>query len=792
MNKHELLSMEDRLWVLLHRLLGFEAHALYFPKKPPQEPVWLPDEDRLLLPLRQSETYGDPELGVFMARGLQAAKVEALLPHLADIASICLDNLELYKAGRLDAQTQLRTRAVLTEQLNNEAAAIRAPFVQTEGHNGTIETSMSLLVVRFAGTAALIRQAGHGFVQALMGALATAFRNNMPKQAVAARIGDYEFAVLLPGGGMTDTQRVALELCQRLEKTTLPDPLTNRQIGMKPSIGFVIYPHDMDGTRSQDMELPAQALLHKAALAADVAQSLASPADAVMAYSKILEQGGHVQRILPMGRFDISLGRAVGTREGQRFSVWSTTYPVQTHPESSAATTELQPLYKGEIVVLESGENGSVAELLQLGDPSWPLQPGDLLRFMPIETRTVHTLANTEETPMPAVDAQTGLCRHGEFLARLTRAREQYTTFTLALLQVISPTEWNKTQDAMTDVAQCFHERLQQTIPTTEDNKTKNLFFGGRFALNSLIFFHAQKNPSELKEIYTTLCTDLAARGITLAVGLTAWPFLQYRAADALDCVQKALEYALLLPTPQVGTFDSLALNISADKHHCRGDLFAAIEEYKQALLADVDNALAWNSLGVCMTGLGRHAEALRHFQEAQIRTPDDPAIAYNLGVACQSLEDWPAATEHYQHCLALTPQHVYAQIRLGQLADLQNNSETAKQCFLAATALDKNNALPYRYLARIAYRQGEYAVAREHLHHALLCNPRDPESLTLLARLYLEGGEDIELAETLARQSLALQPNRSSAWIVLARILEHRGLMREAKDALVKAEETT
>ena len=49
----------------------------------------------------------------------------ALLPELPAIAALCLENLELFRAGRHDAHTGLANRGVLMERLARETAAIR-------------------------------------------------------------------------------------------------------------------------------------------------------------------------------------------------------------------------------------------------------------------------------------------------------------------------------------------------------------------------------------------------------------------------------------------------------------------------------------------------------------------------------------------------------------------------------------------------------------------------------------------------------------------------------------------
>ena len=69
-------------------------------------------------------------------------------------------------------------------------------------------------------------------------------------------------------------------------------------------------------------------------------------------------------------------------------------------------------------------------------------------------------------------------------------------------------------------------------------------------------------------------------------------------------------------------------------------------------------------------------------------------------------------------------------------------------------------------------------------MHEALVYNPKDAYALNLLARIYLESGDDPEVAETLARQSVSLKPDIASFWEVLARSLEVQGKTEQARKA--------
>lgn len=830
--RRDLLDCEQRLRDSLRRVIPFESHALYFPRGTgPDAPEWLPEEEKLLIPLRRDGEL----LGIFMARRPDPALVPALLPALPGVVALCLDNIALYKNARTDALTGLATGEALRERLLREAGFIRASFTRSDDdgeddhpHVG----SMGLVAVRFSGLRDIVRQFGYAFAERLLAALAEAFAASLPEGALAARPGDYTLAAFLPETPRPRCEDLGNAILQAMNQVRLIDPLSGRRIGVRVHAGYALYPQDMDGERLRDMTEHAHVLLHKAELAADVAKTRSrrreaagddSPRPArVMAYSRLLQEGGDIRALLPLSRVLVSLGYRVGGREGQHFSVWAENSALR-----EGIAGEPAPLYKGEIVLLEVRESESVAEILSLGDPAWPLEPGDALTLLPDERGTGETTEHgekAEDAPRAPArvrsDPLTGLLGHGDFLARLAEARSGCRRFGIALAHVsmyAGPPPTPGMKEAQTLEARPGHafpppSPSQPPLPADHPDRLmaglthlcREVFdagrneagfgaavVGGRFGLNSLVFFHPEVEEAAFRARYAYLCAEATRRlGRRVGAGLAVWPFLRFRPADMLECARKALEYALLLPEPHVGLFDSLALNISADKRHCRGDIFGAVEEYKLALLADDGNALAWNSLGVCMASLGRRSDARHFFEEALRRAPDDPDPAYNLGAVCQSMGDLEEATARFYACLTLSPSHLYAKVRLGQIAESAGRLDEAARLFREAAAMDDQSALPHRHLAGLALRRHSTDTAREHLHQALLRNPRDAAALTLMAKLYLDGGEDPELATSLARQAVAHRPDRKQGWLVLARALDTLGHAAEAREARLKAGE--
>lgn len=111
--REDLMEMEGLLRDQLAAFFTFSGHALYFPtENAPEEPLLLPRERRLLLPLRREGLV----LGVFMLHGVRAREVRPLLPALPAVAGLCLENLARAKAARTDATTGLATEEALLDR----------------------------------------------------------------------------------------------------------------------------------------------------------------------------------------------------------------------------------------------------------------------------------------------------------------------------------------------------------------------------------------------------------------------------------------------------------------------------------------------------------------------------------------------------------------------------------------------------------------------------------------------------------------------------------------------------
>ncbi len=793
LTRQDLIAFEHFLRDSIRAFLPFTSASLHFPQ-PGQvpggqefapfgnEPVYFKDQAELALPL----TLDGELMGCFMARGVRLKAPKTELRYLPALATACLEKILWRKACVTDPATGLFTRDHLLSALTRDIDLIKSGIA-------TDPESLADPAQPYSGCLGLIfldldyfqwinENFGYRFGDSLVAEVGAMVADIRPAQALAARVGEDSFAVLLPDTGPGACFQVAEQIRERISRRTFPYAVSGETVTLTASLGFVTYPQDLRGVQ---LTLPAmeqaRILARKAKSAVITAKDFGR--DRIFAFSDIARRGGRILEILPLERVCVSLGRGVDAQEGMRFLVWSPKYPPsrktsnQAAPDSEERLSGRYPaMYKGEISLMEVQEEVAFGEVLHLSDPGWPIEPGDRLTLIQEKDSIVTT---PEKAGPPQRDAFTGLLSYRDFIGLWTREKHNHQNFSLSLIQVQEPPKSRPGE---------FEKDLDDHVRKTA-GLAQEVFgataVGARYSLGNILFFHPDQSAADvqaqMRRFADQAKDDLA---VDLAVGVAGYPCLTFHKTDVLENTRKALEHARLLPSPQVAAFDSVTLNLAADKLFNAGDLYGAVEQYKLSLLADEDNAIARNSLGICLARLGKLDQAKHHFEHVIEADPKDIMALYNLASVLQATGEADRARETYRRCLKLDPGHRFSLIRLGILSEAKDPA-VAQDYFTKAAALPGGEKLAARHLARLSLTQHQPEAAREFLHQALVHNHKDAQSLHLLARLYLEGHEDPEIAETLARQSAALRPDRPEHWRTLAEALTAQGKQAEADEAL-------
>ncbi|UIJ37067.1 tetratricopeptide repeat protein [Desulfobaculum bizertense] len=775
LTRRDLITFEHLLQEQIAAFLPFSSYSLFFPRSLEGDgafaglrgglAVHLPDEEKVFLPL----AFHGRMLGVFSARGVDLEASDSLPGYLAAMSGACMEKLALYKASITDPLTHCANLTHFSRTIASEIRAIRdciLPGSSSCLKNGSPAQSagFGILHIELASMKKWQQRFGFSFGDRALCHAAKVLQELAPEESVCAALSDHSLALFWPGGSSVACRELASALASRLASFNITDTILEQEVTISASVGFIQYPTDMTGNvlRQTVREQTGILLTHARHAAAH-----ATPG-APFAFPQIVSEGGRVRASLPLNRIQTSLGAAVGALEGQRFLVWSSDHGGEPGTPS---------MYKGEIMLVEVRSDFSIADIMNLSDPAWSIAPGDRLTLAPEPEASP---APRSEDGQPHTDVLTGLLQYRDFLDAFTQQRDEHDKFALLVLRLPDPPEGIATDNTETQLREL-------SAVCSEVFGDKGL--GGRFTVGSLIWFLPDFTSRRALSLAKKLHERLSHTDLPLpAIGISAFPYLTFSRADALENVQKALHYAQLLPDPHRAVLDSVGLNISADRLFAQGRLFDAIEEYKLALLSDRTNTTARNSLGICLARIGERSKAKRQFQTVIKRDSKDLFAQYNFGYVCQKMRQFPAAHDAYLACISIDPKHIFSHIRLGELAQREGKYKSARSWFKKASQIAGGEKLTRRYLARLALAQGKPDEAREHLHQALIHDPKDAVSLHLMARLYLDNGEDPQIAEALARQSAALAPQQPAFWKELARALTAQGKAEEAHVALGRA----
>ncbi len=793
--QRDLIAGEQFLREVFSRFLNFKTHSLYFPRAADDpaaggfgpdfsQAVHLPAERKVLIPLAEAGRL----LGVFVARGANLSAPRTLLPLLPRVAAMALAQARLARAVATDPLTGLARGEELLRALSREVELVQDRILP--GSSSLVDPGLAgprggfgLAVVDLDYFSRVSGQHGFLAAEAVLAEVGALFGRLCPQQGLASRLHDDLFGFFLPGASAARCREAAETFVRELSRLTFPVAATGESFRLTASAGCAAYPQDMRG--GQFVAPPAEQariLLRKAKKALAVAKDLGR--DQAMACHRILAEGGVVLETLPLSRLSVGLGRFADAEPGQRFLVWS---PRNERPrdirksDGERVSGRSPTVIKGEIVLMEVAEDMAFAEVLQLADPHLPIEAGDRL-LLASQAGDEAPPAGEPAAP-PRRDKVSGLYEHRDFLRLVAADREKQAAHAMALVLLpVSAAERRQGRPAEADMAEaaaaCRAHFGQDAL-------------GGRFSASKLVFYLPGRTAAELREAAEGALAALSdCLGAPAALGLAGHPCLDYSRADVPENCRKALDHALLLPKgPKLAVFDSLSLTVSGDRLFAMGDIYAAMEEYKQALLADDTNSLARNSLGICLARLGRLEAARAEFTRVIGGDPKNTMALYNLGCVCRRLSETKAARGAFRKCLRADPGHVYSLLRLGRMAEEDRRFETARKYYRQAMECRDGPQLTLRHLARLAFARGRRDEAREHLHQALVHDPRDAFSLHLMARLYLEEGQDPAIAEAMARQAAALRPERPEFWRELARACDAQGKVEAAREARARAD---
>jgi tetratricopeptide (TPR) repeat protein len=194
-----------------------------------------------------------------------------------------------------------------------------------------------------------------------------------------------------------------------------------------------------------------------------------------------------------------------------------------------------------------------------------------------------------------------------------------------------------------------------------------------------------------------------------------------------------------------------------------RGDLPAAIAEWRRALAMKPADESANHSLGVLLMQTGRLTEAQPLFEQAIRTNPDYPNANADLGVVLAAAGRMDEAIPHFEKELTLSPGSAYAHSNYARALAQYGRLDEAVVHFRKAVEAEPNDASVHTNLGRALALQRNLPAAMAEFERAVQVNPDFPTAHQYLgdALYFAQGRAARALAQW--REVLRLDPDNLS-----------------------------
>ncbi|MFH1135084.1 MAG: tetratricopeptide repeat protein [Pseudomonadota bacterium] len=682
---------------------------------------------------------------------------------------LSLDKILLFKINSTDHETGLNNEDYFGHYLRKRVETSlqqgvgRARLMPLRMGDREVYSGVSVVLAEIGAFDRLAAE--HGRLEAVraLTALAGQLKNAAPGQFCLARLDKGRLGMALPqqdGRAAEDLALKALAGIKEEQGRTLPS--------FRAAFGLACFPLDFsdeinqleepDGPGGSEERLAVQ-LLEKAELALN--QAVNNRGRPVFTFRDVLARGGRVVQCLPFNRVVVNLGRFVGAREGQVFTVGSQ------RPDG-------QVEFKGEATLFDVRDDFSLGQVTSLRHSLSRVQPGDALIMSRNigEDPTVGDQGRDEH-----LDPLLGIPDHAGWVNKLAELVETEDKFAVTLIQVDGYDQYRTTMGQLESDRQ-----LRSLLELIRDHLPEGALLG-RFSSESLAVLLLGAEPDQARQTAESWRDLIAGRlRQTCSFGTALFPCGPFGKIEIVSNAQKALEHAAFLGRSSTAVFDSISLNISGDKLFEAGDLDGAVEEYLTALELNPEDQNVLNSLGVCYGFKKLPDHAVEVFDRVLALNPDNMMAHYNKGFVFAMNHRHDEARAGFRRAAELEPTNFDVLFQLGKVALDLDLVEEALAAFQAAASLGNKNPIVFRYLGQTLLRAGQKEAALDAFKASVRFDPEDAPSLSQLGVLFLEGGKDLDVALSLIRQSVQLDRTNVHFRRRLARALALTGAWAEAE----------
>lgn len=221
-------------------------------------------------------------------------------------------------------------------------------------------------------------------------------------------------------------------------------------------------------------------------------------------------------------------------------------------------------------------------------------------------------------------------------------------------------------------------------------------------------------------------------------------------------------------------------------------DIDSAVDEYRQAIKLDKENALIYLNLASAYIKKDNIAKAIEALKLAQKLDPEAIEPHAILALLYSSQNKLDLATSEYEKALEgaakLQPKNVDIYKSLGAVYLQQKKFEAAKQTYKLILDLAPDDPEAHFYLGSIYNELKDDEPAKKELKRSIEIKPDYHQALNFLGYLYVEEGVNLDEAEAMIRKALEIEPNNGAYIDSLGWLYYKKGNFTEALKELEKA----
>lgn len=196
---------------------------------------------------------------------------------------------------------------------------------------------------------------------------------------------------------------------------------------------------------------------------------------------------------------------------------------------------------------------------------------------------------------------------------------------------------------------------------------------------------------------------------------------------------------------------------------HQIGDFDGAVEQFELALKTDRRRAqahyYAHYHLGLTLQRQGKHARAVRHFEEFVKSAPLHAKAHNNLATSLHACGRHDEALQHFQKATNLDPENPGIRINLGTALHVNGRLRDAIACYQEVIRIAPAYASAHLSLARAYWDAKDRRLARTHFKTAIELSPQNAEFHDEFGSFLLELG-DVEAAIHEFEAALRIRPD--------------------------------